>query len=113
MPVRTNGDSWISVPGLNSLRDGALRVSQVIDMSVLFCRVDGNLYAYGNICPNCRQLLGQGKVAGKDLICATCGHTYDIMRAGRDLDSAQLYLEPYPLLEENGQVRLALPAFQN
>ncbi len=107
-----NGDGWIGVDGLSLLKEGSLRTMDVSGMPVLFCHVGDAFYAYGNTCPNCGQLLGQAKLAGPNLTCATCGHSYDIMRAGRDLDEPRLHLEPFPLLEENGQVKVALPSLQ-
>ncbi len=105
-----NGNGWMPVDlSLASLGEGKLRVMQVSGINILFCRVADNYYAYANTCPNCRQLLGQAKLAGKELTCSTCGHQYDVMRAGRDLDDHNLHLEPFPLLqEEQGQVKIAM-----
>jgi len=100
---------WISVEGLSTLPDGSLRTLAVTGKPVLFCRVGATFYAYQNTCPNCGQLLGQARLAGKDLVCAACGHRYDILRAGRDLDEPQLHLAPFPLIEEDGQVKIAPP----
>jgi Fe-S cluster biogenesis protein NfuA/nitrite reductase/ring-hydroxylating ferredoxin subunit len=105
-----NGNGWVDVESsIASLHEGTLRVMQVSGVSVLFCRVAENYYAYASTCPNCHQLLGLAKLRGKDLLCSTCGHEFDVMRAGRDLGDHTLHLEPYPLLQEQmGQVRIAL-----
>ncbi len=104
------GEAWVSVGGLTSLGDGALRVISVSGTPILFCRIGETFVAYGNTCPSCGQLLGQATLAGRDLVCARCGHRYDILRAGRDLDQPNLHLEPIPLLVDRGQVTVALPA---
>ncbi len=108
----SNGDGWTFVEGLASLHEGMRRVVDLQGLPVLFCRVGENLYAYANTCPNCGQPWGEGKLAGRELVCATCGHHYDVMRAGRDLDAHDLHLEPVPLLERDGEVKVALPALQ-
>lgn len=105
-----NGHGWVDVEGLSSLKEGAVRMLDVSGLPVLFCRVAETFYAYGNTCPKCGQLLGQARLAGKDLICTQCGHHYDVMRAGRDMDEPSLYLAPFPLLAEGSQVKIALPA---
>lgn len=104
----TDSRGWIPVDGLASLKEGALRTLDMSGISVLFCHLGENYYAYGSTCPNCGQLLGQGKLLGMELTCLTCGHRFDIMRAGRDLDQHKLHLEPFPLLQEHGQVKVAL-----
>jgi hypothetical protein len=51
-----------------------------------------------------------GRLEGATLICVSCGGRYDVSRAGRSVDSPDLYLEPVPLLVEDEQVRVAVPA---
>lgn len=106
----TNSDGWVEVAGLTSLQEGALRTIEVSGLPVLFCRVGETFYAYRHTCPNCSQLLGQAKLAGKDLVCATCGYHYDVMRAGRSLDNPNIHLSPFPLLAERDQFKIALPS---
>jgi Fe-S cluster biogenesis protein NfuA/nitrite reductase/ring-hydroxylating ferredoxin subunit len=105
----SNGGGWVEVDGLASLKEGSLRTMEVSGKPVLFCRVDEQFYAYSNICSKCGQWLGQAKLAGKDLACPACGQRYDVMRAGRSLDEPNLHLEPFPLLEERSQIKIALP----
>lgn len=108
-PNTNGGSGWVEVSGLDSLNEGSLRTIEVSGLPVLFCRVGESFYAYQHTCPNCNQLLGLAKLAGKDLVCTACGFRYDIMRAGRSLDNPNLHLEPFPLLTEQGQYKVALP----
>jgi Fe-S cluster biogenesis protein NfuA/nitrite reductase/ring-hydroxylating ferredoxin subunit len=100
---------WLEVKELASLGEGGLRTLDLAGQAILFCRLDNTLYAYGSLCANCGERLGTGRLMGKDLACPDCGHRFDLMRAGRDLDAHQLYLEPFPLLHENGAARVAVP----
>jgi Fe-S cluster biogenesis protein NfuA/nitrite reductase/ring-hydroxylating ferredoxin subunit len=102
---------WETVDGLTSLRSGAVRRLEVSGRAILFCRLDESFYAYGDACPACGQTLGAARVESTTLICPTCGQHYDVLRAGRGLGKPDLYLEPFPLLVEHGQARVALPAF--
>jgi Fe-S cluster biogenesis protein NfuA/nitrite reductase/ring-hydroxylating ferredoxin subunit len=104
------GDGWVAVEDLMlSLEGCTVRTIDVSGRLVLFCRVGETLYAYGSTCPHCNQVLSQAILNDRHLICAACGHHYDVMQAGRDLEAPGLYLEPYPLLEEQGQAKVALP----
>jgi Fe-S cluster biogenesis protein NfuA/nitrite reductase/ring-hydroxylating ferredoxin subunit len=108
----SHGGGWVEVESLASLKEGSLRTIEVAGLTILFCRIGEMFYAYSQTCPHCGQLLAQARLAGKDLICIACGHRYDLMRAGRDLDEPTLHLEPFPLLVERGQVKVALPSLE-
>jgi Fe-S cluster biogenesis protein NfuA/nitrite reductase/ring-hydroxylating ferredoxin subunit len=104
------GPHWEPVAGLNGLAVDAVRMLDVTGAAVCFCRVGGQFYAYGAICPACNQALASARLAGAVLTCAGCGNGYDVLRAGRGVDRPDLHLEPIPLLTEQGQVKVAIPA---
>lgn len=103
-------DGWVRVDGIESLGEGTVTTEDVAGTAVLFCKLDDTVYAYGNHCPHCRQLLKPGPLTANGLACAGCGHNFDVRRAGRDLDEPELHLEPYPLLHEPGGIKVALHA---
>ena len=100
---------WEPVAGLAALTTDSVRTLDVAGAAVLFCRLNGTFYAYGDRCPGCGHALDAARLAGATLTCPGCGLSYDIMRAGRCLDQPNLHLEPYPLLLERGQAKVALP----
>ena len=77
--------------------------------SILFCRLGESLYAYGDNCPGCNQPLKGAHLQLTNLICPHCNQQYDLIRAGRGLDQPDLYLQPFPLLLEQGLAKVALP----
>ena len=89
-PTPAAAGRWESVGDLAALAPDSARTFDVAGVRLLFCRVNGAVYAYGQGCPG-------------------CGREYDVMRAGRCLDQPGLHLEPFPLLMEQGQARVALP----
>ena len=104
---------WKVVEGLieeNSLPDGTLKVITVQTKPVLFCSIADTYYAYHNRCGNCNASLDGGRLEGTTLSCSSCGRQYDVYHAGRCLDAPDLFLEPVPLLVENGKVKVALSA---
>ncbi|MET7983634.1 MULTISPECIES: NifU family protein [unclassified Streptomyces] len=86
--------------------DGATGVTEVAGRTLLLVRLPGQLYAYRNRCPLCAAGLAPAVLDGELLRCAGCGAAFDVRRAGR---GDQGHLDPVPLLEENGSVRVALP----
>jgi Fe-S cluster biogenesis protein NfuA/nitrite reductase/ring-hydroxylating ferredoxin subunit len=99
--------AWTVVEGLPPLADGGMTAQGVSGLPLLFVKIEGTFYAYRNTCPGCGQLLGEGTLHGAQLACPVCGHHYDVRRAGRCLDSPDLYLEPIPLLVQDGTVKVA------
>ena len=102
--------TWEEVRGLASLVNGAVRTLEVCGRQVLFCRLDETYYAYSDVCPECGDMMQFASLESASLVCPACGQRFDVMRAGRGLDKPNLYLEPYPLLVEHGQAKIALPA---
>ena len=100
--------TWTMLDGLNSLLEGTLKVITVEGEPLLFCQIAGTYYAYHDHCGSCTASLDGSRLEGTTLICSSCGRQYDICRAGRCLDTPNLFLEPVPLLVENGKVKVAL-----
>lgn len=100
---------WKVVGGLPQLSGGGLLLKEVSGEPVLFLRLEENFFAYRHRCPSCGESLERGSLRGTELTCPGCGHRYDVHRAGRCLDSPQLYLEPIPLLVSGGgMVKVAM-----
>ena len=105
-----NGHGWKEVSGLlASLAQGAVQTVDVGGRTLLFCRLDETFYAYGSLCPGCGQTLQSAYLESNSIVCPACGQHYDCVGAGRGLDQPGLYLEPFPLLIEHGQINVALP----
>ncbi len=101
---------WTMVGGLPELSGGGTVVKPIGDQPILFLRLENSIYGYRPVCPACAESLAGAEVRGVELSCPGCGNRYDVMRAGRCLDSPQLHLEPVPLLVgEDGLVKVALP----
>ncbi|MBI1762492.1 MAG: NifU family protein [Acidobacteria bacterium] len=104
---------WEEVSGVTTLASGAVKSMEVAGRSVLFCHVGEAFYAYGDTCPACGQVLTAATLTATALSCSACGQRYDVLRAGRGLDRHGLHLEPFPLLVEQGQAKIALPSLSH
>jgi Fe-S cluster biogenesis protein NfuA/nitrite reductase/ring-hydroxylating ferredoxin subunit len=101
---------WTMAGGLPELSGGGIAVKQIGGSPILFAALGGRFYAYQPGCPECGEPLEGGELRGAELTCGSCGRRYDVLRAGRCLDSPHLHLEPVPLLVgDEGLVRIALP----
>ncbi|WP_145501390.1 NifU family protein [Streptomyces sp. CFMR 7] len=95
----------LAAPALPA-HDHTTRVADVEGNALLLVRLPGNLYAYRDRCPGCGADLRTAPLDGEFLSCAGCAARFDVRHAGRGERS---HLEPLPLLEEEGAVRVALP----
>lgn len=95
----------LAAPALPA-HDHATRVADVEGNALLLVRLPGNLYAYRDRCPGCGADLRAAPLDGEFLSCSGCAARFDVRHAGR---GEQAHLEPLPLLEEEGAVRVALP----
>jgi len=105
----TQSSSWAVAGGLPQLAGGGLLLKEISGESVLFIKLAGDYYAYQPLCPGCGESLENGVLEEVQLSCRSCGRRYDVRRAGRCLDTPQLYLEPIPLLVSGqGIVQVAI-----
>lgn len=100
---------WKEVAGVTSLAPGSAQTIEVGGRQVLFCRLNGDYYAYTCDCSQCGATMMGAQLEAAALACPNCGERFDVLRAGRSLDRSDLQLQPFPLLLENGQAKIALP----
>jgi Fe-S cluster biogenesis protein NfuA/nitrite reductase/ring-hydroxylating ferredoxin subunit len=104
----TRAPSWYDVVGVSGLGLEQIVATDVEGNGLVIANVDGTLLAYHNRCAACGGALDRGELAGGALACPECGRSYFLPRAGRSLDGENLQLEPIPLLQEQGRIRVAL-----
>lgn len=101
--------TWAPAGAMADVNGGGPVLKDVAGQTMLFVRLDEKLYAYRPGCPGCGRTLGDGPLDGRRLRCPTCGHVYDLRRAGRCEDARELHLDPVPLLRDgDGGYRVAL-----
>lgn len=87
---------------VDAIREGTPLLRSVAGELLLLVNVGGTHYAYRPTCPACAGSLGNAVVSGTQLECSGCGHRYDVVGAGRCLDTPDMHLDPVPLLGDNG-----------
>jgi Fe-S cluster biogenesis protein NfuA/nitrite reductase/ring-hydroxylating ferredoxin subunit len=108
-PPAEAGD-WAPVYGLSQLPSGALMPVAIGDERILVCRLGETLYAYRNSCPLCGTDLDEAPLEGEVLRCQSCRAAFHVRLAGKNLDGNAAHLDPIPLLQHNGGVRIAVAA---
>jgi len=106
----TPAPAMAPIYGLRALAPGRVGPLEIEGTKLIVCRVGAQLYAYRSACPGCDSALDGASVDGPVLRCVVCGAAYDLPRAGRNLDGNSTHLDPLPLIEEGGEVRIAVGA---
>jgi Fe-S cluster biogenesis protein NfuA/nitrite reductase/ring-hydroxylating ferredoxin subunit len=102
---------WVTLEGLGRLLPGEMKALETGGADVLVASAAGALYAYRNTCAACGSPLDEGLLEESQLACPRCSQRYDVRLAGRSVDGdADLHLEPLPLLEQEGKLRVAIPS---
>jgi Fe-S cluster biogenesis protein NfuA/nitrite reductase/ring-hydroxylating ferredoxin subunit len=103
---RTIAD-WTVIENAQRLADGAWMPIRVGEIRLVICKVNETFYAYRNRCPACNLPFDSGTLNGGLLSCSL-GHHYDVLHAGRCAQIPSAHLDPFPLLAEEGVVKVAL-----
>jgi Fe-S cluster biogenesis protein NfuA/nitrite reductase/ring-hydroxylating ferredoxin subunit len=75
---------------------------------LVVANVSGTLLAYRDSCAGCGAPLAGGALEAGVLTCGSCSRQFALTLAGRLVGDEELQLEPMPLLEEDGRVRVAV-----
>jgi Fe-S cluster biogenesis protein NfuA/nitrite reductase/ring-hydroxylating ferredoxin subunit len=100
---------WVSLATLPDLTSRGFAALELAGTPVLLLQAGGTLYAYRNRCASCRSGLADATFEYPRLVCSECGRVYDVVRAGRADGEENLFIEPFPIVRENGRVRVAIP----
>jgi nitrite reductase/ring-hydroxylating ferredoxin subunit len=116
----TAGSSWLSVPELARLPDGAVVVVRG-PTDLIGCRVGSDLYVFHDRCAQCQSSMEGGVLArrlggptGDALLkCPSCRAHYEVRRAGACVEDSELHLGPLPVLVDGDLVSVAVPAVEH
>jgi len=106
-PAQRTTSDWRIVEQAQQLADGAWMPIRLGETRLVVCKVNETFYAYRNRCPACNMPFDAGTLDGGLLSCSL-GHHYDLLHAGRCAEIPSAHLDPFPLLAEDGVVKVAL-----
>ncbi|GAA4488261.1 NifU family protein [Rhodococcus olei] len=109
--------TWCAAPELDTVGEGDVGGFVVAGLSVLACRLAGEILVYRDRCPACTHTFAGTalhRAAGTGtavLRCPNCSAHFDARAAGARLDGrAGDHLDPVPVLVRDGVLSVAVPA---
>jgi Fe-S cluster biogenesis protein NfuA/nitrite reductase/ring-hydroxylating ferredoxin subunit len=109
-PAVTVSGEWVTLAARAShVSNGSVLKTVADGDAVLIARTGDVFYAYVAKCPACDGGMEAASLDGAVLVCGACAGRYDIRRAGAGIGS-DFRIEPLPLLEDSGVLRIAIPA---
>jgi Fe-S cluster biogenesis protein NfuA/nitrite reductase/ring-hydroxylating ferredoxin subunit len=105
-PSKAEGQ-WIKWENFRQLHNGEMIRMETPGLPVLVCKLNETLYAYNNRCPMCNSPMHLGTLRESFVSCQE-GHCYDLQRPGQSPTSADLQLEPIPLIVEDNVVKVLM-----
>jgi len=106
-PMSRARSGWTVIPGVAQLGNGAMKTVEAAGIPMIICKVNEHLYAYRNACAACDMPFDMDALE-EGLLSCRLGHRYDVQRAGICTDDPDIHLNPFPLLVEDGLVKVAL-----
>lgn len=95
------------VAPIEAFQPGTLKGVEAGEIRVLLCNLEGEVYAYRNVCPGSMLPLDVGKLEGYTLHCPWHNCLFD-MRTGKRLDGGTGRLQVIPAAMRDGMIQLAL-----
>ena len=103
---RANRPVYHDALNVEDVPEGTMRAAMVNEVSVLFARVAGDVYAIRNQCGDSPLPLDLGTLEGSEVRCPWHGCRYDV-RSGRRLDD-EGRVQVLPATIEAGRIRVAI-----
>jgi Fe-S cluster biogenesis protein NfuA/nitrite reductase/ring-hydroxylating ferredoxin subunit len=98
---------WTAIEDAERLAEGEWIPVRVEHIRLIICKVNETFYAYRNRCPACNLPFDAGDLIDGFLSCRL-GHRYDVVHAGRSAENPSAHLDPFPLLLQDGVMKVAL-----
>ena len=99
---------WVTLAARASdIGNGAVVRTVADGGAILVARSGDVFYAYMATCPACATVMDGATLDGAALVCDRCSAKFDIRRAGAGIGSDNR-IEPLPLLEDSGVLRVAM-----
>jgi len=88
--------------------EGDMRSYQVGGQDVAVARIDGKLYAFGNVCTHQQCELSDGDLDGTRVTCPCHGSQFDVATGDVLNGPATLPVDSYAVAEESGELRIGI-----
>lgn len=99
---------WTKVGQAGDVAEGEINSYQVGDRTVAVANIDGDLYAFDDICPHQQCALSEGDVEGTVVECPCHGSRFDVMTGEVVNGPADEPIDVFEAREEEGALEVAL-----
>ena len=99
-------ERWVDVPGAAALAEGFVRSFLVDGFPLAMARVGGRVYAVEDRCSHDDGPLGEGAVAGCEVICPRHGARFDLRDGRATRMPAVQPIRTIPVREAEGRVQV-------
>jgi 3-phenylpropionate/trans-cinnamate dioxygenase ferredoxin subunit len=104
---------FITIGKQSDLEDGKRYFVEIDGTQIVVFKIAGEFFAIGDICSHDDGPLGDGELAGFEIICPRHGARFDI-RSGKALSlPAVVDIPAYPVRIESGEVKIGIPLSSN
>ena len=97
---------FIAIGPASEVGEGGLAGFEVEGAKIDVARVDGALYAFGDVCTHQGCPLVEGELTGTELECECHGSVFDLKTGAVIEGPATMPIEVYPAREVNGEIQI-------
>ena len=100
---------FVAVAKVSEIEEGVVKVVRVGDAPIGVTKVEGELFAFADVCTHDDGPLGDGDIEGFNIVCPRHGGEFDI-RTGQAVQMpAVVDIPAYPVRVVDGMIQLGIP----
>lgn len=109
MAIDTTGYRFFEIASVDELPNGERIFLEIGEHRLVVFNLAGHLYAIGDVCTHDDGPLGDGDLAGYEIICPRHGARFDV-RTGEAVALPAIHDAPaYPIQITNGKIEIGIP----
>ena len=101
---------YVVVGEVDQLESGHVMVVAIDDYRIAVCNLDGTFYAIDDVCTHDGGPLDQGLLEGDEIECPRHGARFNVRTGEVTMMPAVVPVATYPVVIEDGEVLVGLPA---
>ncbi len=99
---------YVAVADADAIAEGSSKVFTIDDIRVAVCRVEGEYYAFEDVCTHDDAPLGEGRLLGFEIECPRHGARFDVRDGHVTRMPAVAPLPTFPVKVEGGRILVDL-----
>jgi 3-phenylpropionate/trans-cinnamate dioxygenase ferredoxin subunit len=100
---------FIEIGPVDELETGDRLYVEIDDLPIVVFYIAGELFAIGDVCSHDDGPLGDGELAGMDIVCPRHGARFDVRNGKAVSLPAVVDIPAYPVRVQDGQIEIGVP----